>query len=85
MGKIKIILTGIFCIFLIIFFSVPIVYAHRNRLKFCPETVFMSRNLFVGADLFKVLEAQDPLEVPAVVAEVFQEIVDSAFVERDLL
>ena len=44
----------------------------------------MSRNLYLGADIFKVVEAAqtDPSTVPGVVAEVFQTMLDTNFWER---
>ena len=44
----------------------------------------MSRNLYLGADIFKVVEAaqEDPESVPFVVAAVFQTVLDTDFHER---
>jgi len=42
----------------------------------------MTQNLYVGADVFRILEAQTPEEVPFVVAEIFQTILDTDFLDR---
>jgi endonuclease/exonuclease/phosphatase family metal-dependent hydrolase len=42
----------------------------------------MTQNLYVGADVFRILEAQTPEEVPFVVAEIFQTILDTDFPDR---
>jgi endonuclease/exonuclease/phosphatase family metal-dependent hydrolase len=42
----------------------------------------MTQNLYVGADLFRILEAQAPEDVPFVVAEIFQSILETDFPER---
>jgi endonuclease/exonuclease/phosphatase family metal-dependent hydrolase len=42
----------------------------------------MTQNLYVGADLFRILQAESPEQVPFVVAEIFQTIVETDFPER---
>lgn len=54
----------------------PAIEAARVRLG-KPLTV-MTRNLYVGADLFQVLEAQRPEQIPLFVARTFQTIVKNS-------
>lgn len=44
----------------------------------------MTQNLYIGSNIFKVMEAdpEDPLGVPKVVAEIFQDVVNTSFPER---
>jgi len=42
----------------------------------------MTQNIYVGADLFKILEAQTPAEVPGKVTEIFQDILATDFPDR---
>lgn len=42
----------------------------------------MTRNLYVGADLFQILEAQKPEQVPLMVARTFHHIVENSFSSR---
>jgi endonuclease/exonuclease/phosphatase family metal-dependent hydrolase len=44
----------------------------------------MTQNLYVGSDIFKVMEANfsDPLGVPIAVAGIFQDVVNTSFPER---
>lgn len=69
----------IFLGILILFTSVSPAMAGNNKLK------VMTRNLYLGADIFKVVAAArstDPLAVPMAVAEVFQTMQYTNFVER---
>jgi endonuclease/exonuclease/phosphatase family metal-dependent hydrolase len=51
---------------------------HKTRVK------VMTRNLYLGADIFKVVEAaqNDPRTIPYVVADVFQTVQDTNFYDR---
>jgi endonuclease/exonuclease/phosphatase family metal-dependent hydrolase len=51
---------------------------HKTQVK------VMTRNLYLGADIFKVVEAaqKDPGSIPSVVAEVFQTVQDTNFYDR---
>jgi hypothetical protein len=42
----------------------------------------MTRNVYVGADLDKVLAAEDPNDIPVLAAEAFQTLIDTNFPER---
>jgi len=42
----------------------------------------MTRNIYVGADVDKILQAEDPNEVPLLVTEVFQSLLSTNFPER---
>jgi len=51
---------------------------HKTQVK------VMTRNLYLGADIFKVVEAaqNDPSSIPYVVADVFQTVQDTNFYDR---
>jgi len=42
----------------------------------------LTQNLYIGADVFRLLQADTPEEIPFIVSELFQTIVDSDFPER---
>ncbi len=42
----------------------------------------MTQNLYVGANLFKILEAQSPAEIPGKVTEIFLDIQSTDFADR---
>lgn len=64
----------------IIFLAVPLSSAMSEEAEF--KT--MSRNLYLGADIFKVAQAAqvDPSSVPEVVAEVYQTVLETNFSQR---
>jgi hypothetical protein len=47
-----------------------------------PDVTVMTLNVYVGADVDRVLAVQDAAEVPRLVAEVFQELLATNFPER---
>ncbi|MCP4367881.1 MAG: hypothetical protein GY797_07185, partial [Deltaproteobacteria bacterium] len=49
-----------------------------------PKIKTMTRNLYLGADIFKVVDAAqtDPDSIPYAVAEVYQTMIDTNFWER---
>jgi len=42
----------------------------------------MTRNIYVGADVDAILQAEDPEQIPLIVAEVFQSMLETNFPER---
>lgn len=42
----------------------------------------VTQNLYTGADIFRILEAETPEDVPVVVAEILQTVLDTNFPER---
>ena len=91
MKKNAIVLFAVVCLLIINTFPVPAAagrYFHQGF--FCKNKVkVMTRNLYLGGDIFKVLEAaQNPdpenrgLDVPIAVAELFQTVQDTNFPER---
>lgn len=56
--------------------------ADRGRTRNVRPIRVMTQNLYVGADIFHVLEAQTPEEVPFIVAGIWQTMEDTNFPER---
>lgn len=46
------------------------------------EATVMTRNLYLGADIFRIMDASSPEEVPAIVAEIFGIVVANDFPAR---
>ena len=53
-----------------------------GRWPFQTELRVMTLNLYVGADLFKVLAARSPEEIPILVAQAYQEVRETNFTMR---
>lgn len=53
-----------------------------TRARFDPSVRVMTRNLYVGADIFAVANVPNPNLIPIVVAEKYAMIVQNDFVER---
>jgi endonuclease/exonuclease/phosphatase family metal-dependent hydrolase len=56
--------------------------ADRGQSRNARPVRVMTQNLYVGADIFRVLQAQTPEDIPFVVAEIWQTIQDTDFQER---
>jgi endonuclease/exonuclease/phosphatase family metal-dependent hydrolase len=56
--------------------------ADRGQTRNSRPIRVMTQNLYVGADIFRVFQAQTPEEVPFVVAGIWQTIEDTNFPER---
>jgi hypothetical protein len=90
MKKNIIIVAVAVCFLLINANPAPVAAGRHHRRFFCQDTVkVMTRNLYLGADIFKVLEAaQNPdsglggLDIPVAVTELFQTVQYTNFPER---
>ena len=87
MKKNVIVLIVAVCFLFICTYPAPATAGDRHRHRFtCEDKVrVMTRNLYLGADIFKVLvaaQSSDPMAVPAAVAELFQTVHDTNFPER---
>ncbi|MDB4264594.1 endonuclease/exonuclease/phosphatase family protein [bacterium] len=91
MKKTTIVLVATVCLLFIYAYPAPAAAGHDFHRGFlCKNKVkVMTRNLYLGADIFKVLEAaQNPdpnlggLDVPIAVAELFQTVQYTNFLER---
>jgi endonuclease/exonuclease/phosphatase family metal-dependent hydrolase len=56
--------------------------ADRGQTRNARPIRVMTQNLYVGADIFRVLQAQTPEEIPFVVAGIWQTMQDTNFQER---
>ena len=63
-------------------FAVASVQAGDKRSFRAGKSNVMTQNLYVGANLFKILEAQDPTEVPAKVTEIVLDVQATDFPDR---
>ena len=90
MKKTIIVFSVAICFLLISIYSAPAAAGGHDRVLFCSDQVkVMTRNLYLGADIFQVLAAAqipDPalggLDVPIAVATLFQTVQYTNFPER---
>ncbi len=74
-----------FLLFAFSLVSLPVsIAAAQDGVAFRPGTParVMTQNLYVGADLFRVLQAETPEQIPFIVADIFQTIVENDFPQR---
>lgn len=81
----KIFFANIFiCLFLLAISSMPAIAKDRCSLRIGPLIKVMTRNLYVGADLFEIfsVDTSNPMNVPIAVSNVMNTVHDTNFPER---